>query len=91
MFSPSSAPSETELQTVCAVAGIAQCLYRFISSASSRVSSTLLLPISVSMSRRQAIHADLSDNLSTLLGHMATYFPFAVFWPVASKRDVKVR
>lgn len=43
------------------------------------------------MSRRQAIHADLSDNLSTLLGHMATYFPFAVFWPVASKRDVKVR
>ncbi|KAI0348476.1 hypothetical protein BDW22DRAFT_1424636 [Trametopsis cervina] len=32
----------------------------------------------------------LIGNLRALVGHMATYFPFSVYWPIASRRDIKV-
>ncbi|KAG6897355.1 hypothetical protein C0992_002281 [Termitomyces sp. T32_za158] len=60
VFTPSSSPSETQVQLVLAVGQISRTLYAVIlqPSASSKVKSTA------------------SDDLNTLLGYMTPYFPF---------------
>ncbi|GJE87598.1 Ipi1-N domain-containing protein [Phanerochaete sordida] len=72
VFAPGTPPSETELQTVLAVARLARCLYG-----------------EMTLDNNDKSRSTPYDDLSSLLGHMAPYFPFTVHLSPTARRDLK--
>ncbi|KAF9044791.1 hypothetical protein BDZ89DRAFT_1058887 [Hymenopellis radicata] len=71
VFSPAGNPPETELQLALAVADISRALYGEILRSASHSKGKSHSPL---------------DDLSTLLGHMAPFFPFTP----SGRRDIKI-
>ncbi|KAI0830683.1 hypothetical protein BC628DRAFT_1313137 [Trametes gibbosa] len=75
VFSPSSTPSETELQLVLVVCQLCRSMYGKILQDTSESRSS---------------HETAETDLQTMLSYLSPYFPFTITGPFTAKRDVKM-
>ncbi|PFH54547.1 hypothetical protein AMATHDRAFT_135182 [Amanita thiersii Skay4041] len=84
VFSPSSSPPDTELQLLVAVAHILRSLYSDILEHQIALANHVSVAVPISQDSRNFYY--IVEDLESILGYMAPYFPF----DTKNKTDIKI-